>query len=135
MKNRNTPVNLSIHNNGHENYKSQSVDPRNYGGTPTMAQPSPHYHFLAHPHLNDGRITENGLVRHPQSGQLLNPAFLSISSNFGVITDLNQHVYIQDQHYARILLPRATLTSYRDGQAVTASGRGFVCFHHDARDP
>jgi len=130
-----TPEDLSIQNNGLKSYKSQPEVQKIHGLAPPMTQPSPHYHFPAHPHLNDGQVIRNGLVRHPQTGGLLHPAFISVSSTYGIITDLNRDIHLQDQYYARVVLPRATLTSYRDGQAVTVGGRGFVCFHHEPEDP
>ena len=100
-----TPEDLSIQNNGLKSYKSQPEVQKIHGLAPPMTQLSPHYHFPAHPHLNDGQVIRNGLVRHPQTGGLLHPAFISVSSTYGIITDLNRDIHLQDQYYARVMLP------------------------------
>jgi len=81
-----------------KNYKSQVALLQNHGLA--MTQPSPHYHFPSHPHLQDTQMLGNGLIWHPQTGTVLWPAFISVSSMQGVITDLNRDVCISDQYYA-----------------------------------
>ena len=101
------------HNNiigARKNYKNQVALLQNHGLA--MTQPSPHYHFPSHPHLQDTQMLGNGLIRHPQTGTVLRPAFISVSSTQGVITDLNRDVRIADQYYARIVLPRALFTCH-----------------------
>jgi len=94
----------------HKNYKNQVALLQNHGLA--MTQPSPHYHFLSHLHLNDSQMLGNGLIRHPQTGTVLQPAFISVSSTQGVITDLNRDIRISDQYYARIVLPHALFTCH-----------------------
>jgi len=79
-----------------------------------MTQPSPHYHFLSHLHLQDTQMLRNSLIWHPQTRTMLQPAFISVSSTQGVITNLNRDISIADQYYtlscSRVLysLPRLT---------------------------
>lgn len=117
-------------------YKSQGRLLANSSTISTMAQPPNQYHFPSHPHLNNNILMNNGLIRHPQSGTILRPAHITVSSTHGIITDLNRDVRIADQYYARVALPSALLTCHtRDGQLATLTGRGFLCLHYDGRDP
>lgn len=89
-------------------------------------------HQPSHPHAH---VTgQSGYVQHPITGELLNPALISLSSNQGLITDLNHDPMIQDQYYARVVLPTATMVCYRDGIAHSVEGRGYCCLHFNPND-
>ena len=124
------------HNNiigARKNYKSQVALLQNHGLA--MTQPSPHYHFPSHPRLQDTQMLRNGLIWHPQTGTVLQPAFILVSSTQGVITDLSRDVRIANQYYAQIILPRALFTCHmRDEQTVMVTGCRFLCLHHNGQN-
>ena len=85
-----------------------------------------------HPHSD---ISTAHTLRNPVIHAELSSASLSITSPSARITEFNYNSNIPDSYYAKVYLPNATLTGYKNGSLRTAEGRAFACIHFDPADP
>jgi hypothetical protein len=94
-------------------------------------QPAVHQQLYYHPHL-DIDTAEN--IQNPAIQAELSSASLSITSPSARITEFNYNSQIPDSYFAKVYLPNATLTGYKNGVLKTAEGRAFACIHFDPAD-
>lgn len=84
-----------------------------------------------HPHSD---ISTAHTLRNPVIHAELSLALLSITSPDAQITEFNYNSHIPDSYFAKVYLPNATLSSYKNGILKTAEGRAFACIHFDPND-
>jgi hypothetical protein len=98
----------------------------------SMQSPSAAEQRASHPHadINTSHNLRNSVI-HAE----LSSASLSITSPDARITEFNYNSTIPDSYYAKVYLPNATLTGYKDGSLRTTEGHAFACVHFDPRDP
>jgi hypothetical protein len=108
--------------------------PKDTQNTPISMQnqPAVHQQLYYHPHLD---INTADSIQNPAIQAKLSSATLTITSPSTQITEFNYNSNIPDPYFAKVYLPNAMLTGYKNGVLKTAEGRAFVCVHFDPTDP
>ena len=113
-------------------YKKAGRRPKNTTNALINMQNSPEpnpqsYH--SHSDISTAHILRN-LVIHTK----LSLALLSITSPDTWITESNYNSHIPDSYFAKVYLPNATLSGYKNGVLKTAKGQAFACIHFNPND-